>query len=186
MATTSKDDFLQQFNEWIQEHLLPHTYQVGKGEYLTRSGEVEQRIYYMVKGAVKVAIMASGEERILDFWFAPAFFSSYTSFLQRTPSKVYIQTLDHCEMAHIEYKAVQESYQSSLFFNQVGRKMAERLFILKTQREIDFLTKTAEERYAELISASPEIIQNIPVHQIARYLGIHPASLSRIRKKLFS
>jgi CRP/FNR family transcriptional regulator, anaerobic regulatory protein len=186
MATPNNEDFTRQLNAWVQENLLPHTYKVEKGEYLTRTGEVENRIYYIVKGAVKVAIMASGEERILDFWFAPSFFSSYTSFLQRTPSKVYIQTLDHCEVAHISYETIQKSYESSLFFNQVGRVMAERLFILKTQREIDFLTKTAEQRYQELFNASPEIIQNISVHQIARYLGIHPESLSRIRKKLFS
>lgn len=186
METTGNENFTRQLKEWIQDHLLPHTYKVAKGEYLTRTSEVENHIYYIVSGAVKVAILASGEERILDFWFAPSFFSSYTSFIQRTPSKVYIQTLTQCEIAHIEYEAVQQGYQSSLFFNQVGRMMAERLFMLKTKREIDFLTKTAEERYAELLNASPEIIQNIPIHQIARYLGIHPESLSRIRKKLFS
>ena len=186
MDNTGNEDFTRQLKAWIQDHLLPHTCKVAKGEYLTRTGEVENHIYYLVKGAVKVAILASGEERILDFWFAPSFFSSYTSFIQRTPSKVYIQTLTQCEIAHIEYEAVQQGYRSSLFFNQVGRVMAERLFMLKTKREIDFLTKTAEERYAELLNASPEIIQNIPVHQIARYLGIHPESLSRIRKKLFS
>ena len=186
METTGNENFTRQLNEWIQLNLLPHTYKVAKGEYLTRTGEVENHIYYIVSGAVKVAILASGEERILDFWFAPSFFSSYTSFIQRTPSKVYIQTLAQCEIARIEYEAVQQGYRSSLFFNQVGRVMAERLFMLKTRREIDFLTKTAEERYAELLNASPEIIQNIPVHQIARYLGIHPESLSRIRKKLFS
>ena len=186
METAGHEEFTHLLNDWIQDHLLPHTYKVEKGAYLTRTDEIENHIYYLVSGAVKVAIMTSGEERILDFWFAPSFFSSYTSFIQRTPSKVYIQTLSHCEVAHMTYETVQQGYQSSLFFNQVGRVMAERLFVLKTQREIDFLTKTAEERYVELFNASPEIIQNIPVHQIARYLGIHPESLSRIRKKLFS
>ena len=179
-------DFTEKLDAWIHENLSPHTYLVPKSDYLTRTGEVENYIYYMVKGAVKVGILASGEERILDFWFSPSFFSSYTSFIQRTPSKVYIQTLSPCEVARFHYKTVQEGYQDSIFFNQVGRIMAERLFMQKTQREIDFLTKTAEERYKELLEADPEIIQQVPGYQVARYLGIHPESLSRIRKKLLS
>ena len=44
------------------------------------------------------------------------------------------------------------------------------------------LTKSATERYHELLNARPELVQQIPVHLIAKYLGIEPESLSRIRK----
>lgn len=62
--------------------------------------------------------------------------------------------------------------------------VAEYYYILKTNREKDFLTKSATERYNELVNIRPELIQYIPVHQIAKYLGIEPESLSRIRKAI--
>ena len=64
--------------------------------------------------------------------------------------------------------------------------MNEQAYLRKVQREKDFLTKTAEERYNDLLKTHPDYIIQIPVNKIARYLGIHPESLSRIRKKLNS
>jgi len=48
------------------------------------------------------------------------------------------------------------------------------------------LTKSAQERYDELLSKRPDLIRLVPVNKIAKYLGIHPESLSRLRKNLFS
>jgi hypothetical protein len=68
--------------------------------------------------------------------------------------------------------------------NQLGRVVTEDLFIKKSNREKDFLTKSAEERYIELLSKRVDIIKMVSVNKIAKYLGIHPDSLSRIRKKI--
>jgi CRP-like cAMP-binding protein len=40
-----------------------------------------------------------------------------------------------------------------------------------------------EKRYHQLLQQSPEIIQRIPQHYIASYLGITSVSLSRIRNR---
>ena len=42
---------------------------------------------------------------------------------------------------------------------------------------------TPEQRYKNLLRDHPEIIQRIPQHYIASYLGITPVSLSRIRNR---
>jgi CRP-like cAMP-binding protein len=158
----------------------------NKGDFILNEGEIEQYIYYLKSGTVKVGILKDSEEWLLDFWFDDDFFSSYTSFLTREPSRVFIQTLSVVELFRFHYNTLQEAYKNSNTANLVGRLMAEQLFIRKTQREIDFLTKSAEERYSDLVKFNPEVIQRIPVNQIARFLGIHPESLSRIRKNLNS
>jgi CRP-like cAMP-binding protein len=81
---------------------------------------------------------------------------------------------------------MQSLYRNSPTANQLGRLMAESLYIRKTQRELDLLTKTAEERYKDLLEKGKTIMEEIPVNKIARYLGIHPESLSRIRANLIS
>ncbi|MCD8540808.1 MAG: Crp/Fnr family transcriptional regulator, partial [Leadbetterella sp.] len=40
----------------------------------------------------------------------------------------------------------------------------------------------AEERYEKFSKENPAIMQNVPLHYIASYLGITPRHLSRIRK----
>jgi len=68
----------------------------------------------------------------------------------------------------------------------LGRIETEKLYLKKVQREKALLTKTAEERYLSLLNTHPEIIQQISIRDISKYLGIQPESLSRIRKKIFS
>jgi hypothetical protein len=62
------------------------------------------------------------------------------------------------------------------------RMMTGQIYIIKTRLEKDFLNKSAQERFADLIASRPNILKLIPVHKIAKYLGLHPGSLSRIRK----
>ncbi len=47
-----------------------------------------------------------------------------------------------------------------------------------------YRTSSPEERYRDLMEGRPELMQRIPQYQIARYLGVRPESLSRIRKRL--
>jgi hypothetical protein len=42
---------------------------------------------------------------------------------------------------------------------------------------------TPQERYQQLVREHPQLIQRIPQHYIASYLGITAVSLSRIRNK---
>ena len=56
--------------------------------------------------------------------------------------------------------------------------------IEKQSQQIETMTKSAEERYLNLIENRPEIVQRIHQKHIASYLGITTQSLSRIRKKI--
>ena len=153
----------------------------AKKEFLIREGETERFISFLVTGAVKVAIPQDGNERILDFWFDNSFFSSYSSLLTLSPSRVYIQALTDTSILRLEARIFTQLYETSLLANKIGRLIAEQLFMHKTRRERDFLTKSATERYKDLLERHPAIVHTVPIRQIASYLGIHPESLSRIR-----
>jgi CRP-like cAMP-binding protein len=58
------------------------------------------------------------------------------------------------------------------------------IFIEKEQREREFLSENATQRYINLIKQEPKFESRIPQHLIASYLGITPVALSRIRKRL--
>ena len=61
--------------------------------------------------------------------------------------------------------------------------MSYQLFYLK-QKSVEVITKSATERYLDLIKAKPEVLKFAPLKNIASYLGITDTSLSRIRKDI--
>ncbi len=170
------------------EHELPFPTRLKsfpKHTIITPYHQVENRAYFLLDGIVKISMIRDdGEERILEFFFPGNFFSAYTSFLTRQASNVEIESLTDCDVEVIEQHDIQKAYASSMLANKLGRIVAEHYYINKTKREKDFLTKSATERYLELVNTRPELVQQIPVHFIAKYLGIKPESLSRIRKEI--
>lgn len=159
---------------------------VLKGISITTYGQVEDSLYFMNKGIVEMTIKSYMTEKIIDFFFENDFFCGYTSFLDQLPTDVQITTLMDSEMEIIERKDLMSAYEFSLEANKFGRIATEHGYIRKSNREKDLLTKTAEERYAEMFRTRSRYISNIPVNKIAKYLGIHPESLSRIRNKMNS
>ena len=82
------------------------------------------------------------------------------------------------------YKNLQEVYKKTSIGNTLGRLSSERLFLIKSKREISLLNETAEERYLKLFDERPELIKEIPLKYIASYIGVTAQALSRIRKRI--
>lgn len=157
-----------------------------KGELITQYGDVEDVIYFINSGIVEMSIKSYMTEKIIDFFFENELFCGFTSFLTQLPTDVQILALMDCEMEMIPRDSLMLAYETSLETNKFGRILTEQGYIRKSNREKNFLTKTAEERYSEMFESRTQYISYIPVNKIAKYLGIHPESLSRIRKKMNS
>ena len=186
---------MKSIKQFIQTHVdadfqaedtLPficHQKAIPKNTLITRYGQTERYAYFLLSGIVKISMLRDdGQERVLEFFFPGSFFSAYTSFLTAEAADVEIEALCDCEVEMISHSDMQQAYKHSLLANKLGRIVAEHYYIRKTNREKDFLTKSATERYTELLTRRPE--QQIPVQLTARYLGIEPESLSRIRKMI--
>jgi CRP-like cAMP-binding protein len=169
-------------NEPLPFEVKQHSF--AKKHIITNIGDVEQNIYYLTSGIVEAAMLKDSDERIIDFFFPGQFFSAYTSFLTRKSADVYLLCLTDCSIEAMPYQSLSAAYKTSLITNQLGRHLTETVYLARTQREKDFLTKSAEQRYIELLQNRPEIIEQIPVNKVAKYLGIHPESLSRLRKEI--
>ena len=157
-----------------------------KNAIITDYGQIERKLYFINSGIVQLTMLHDGEEKIIEFFFENNFVCAYTSFLKQEPSDVRVTALTGCQTEMILYSDLQKAYDASLIANKIGRMMTEQIYIVKARREKDFLTKSAQERYADLIASRPDILKLIPVHKIAKYLGLHPESLSRIRKSFIS
>jgi hypothetical protein len=50
----------------------------------------------------------------------------------------------------------------------------------------DFKTSSLEERYNSLLENRPDLVQRVPQHQLASFLGVKPQSLSRLRARILA
>jgi len=159
---------------------------VEKGTLITRFEKKEHSVYFIKKGVVELSIKSYMTEKIIDFFFQHEMVASLTSFLLQSKSDVQLTALVDCELDGVAYDDLMKAYSHDLDINKFGRKIMEGAYIRKSNREKALLTKTAEEIYLEMFQTHPNYISHIPVNKIAKYLGIHPESLSRIRKKINS
>ena len=157
-----------------------------KNAYLCQAGQVEQYLYFIHAGAVRVYCQTEQQEFTLNFHFATEFVSAFSSFLTQTPARVYLQALENVEASRIHRAHLYQSYEQHHPAERLGRLFAETLFVHKTNREIDLLSLSAEEQYVNLLHKNPKLVSSISVKHLASYLGIHPESLSRIRQKVSS
>jgi hypothetical protein len=64
------------------------------------------------------------------------------------------------------------------------RKLLEERFVNAQKVVTSYILLNPEERYFNMFKANPEILNRVPQHTLASYLGITPVSLSRIRKRI--
>ncbi len=74
-------------------------------------------------------------------------------------------------------------YEKFPQWQRFGRLIWENAFLKVINGIITYQTLTAEERYLAAMQQS-NLMQKIPLKQLASFLGMTPTSLSRIRKQI--
>jgi CRP-like cAMP-binding protein len=157
---------------------------IKKGDYYLKAGEIPKNAGYITAGLMRLFyIDSNGNEINKHFCVENTLAISYSAFLLREESKLYIQALEDTEMVTIDYKIYCELLNSDIGWLKAAKKIADMLFILKEKRESELLLNNAQERYAQFIQDYPGLEKRISQYHIASYLGITPESLSRIRSQ---
>jgi len=171
-------------DDW--ELLVPHLSfcHLNKGEYWINEGTKEHQIGFVLSGNMRHFYTDDGEEKTTYFYFENHLVSSYFSALTGQPSKLTIEALTNCQLLIFPYKVLMTLYDRSHLWERFGRKLAEYLVLGLEDRMAGLLILTPEQRYLQLLQENKRIIERIPQHLIANYLGITPVSLSRIRGRI--
>jgi len=157
----------------------------SKGEIILMEGQVEQYLSFITSGTIRQFVYSDkGEDVSMCFCSDNSFFSSYSSFITRQPSKTCTEALDDVEVLRISYDNLQDCYGLSHTGERLGRINAELSLSFKEDREIMLLTMSAQERYVHLLENNPRLLGLVKLEHIATYLGITPQSLSRIRRAI--
>lgn len=168
--------------EFIVSRLEVKTYK--KKEFLIKSNTIENKIYFILEGVIRMFIDLPEKDITVDFGFPNNFISSYSSFLTQNPSVSCIQSLTKSKVIYITREDLDEIYKQTKVGESIGRIFAEEFFRYKSKRELSFLIESPTERYLNLVKEQQQLIQEIPQKYLASYIGITPQALSRIRGKI--
>lgn len=167
--------------------LVPHiaTKQFRKNQFLIREGKKAFEVGFVLEGMFRQFYTKDGEEKTTYFYFENHLISGYISCITGNPSLLSIQALSNANCIIFPYKVLSELFDKSHAWQKFGRHLAEYLAIGLEERMVSLLLQSPEERYVDLLnSGKNKIIERIPQHYIANYLGITPVSMSRIRNRL--
>ncbi len=153
-----------------------------KNEVIKSAGQTEKNAYFILEGACGVFLWKENNFVCLDIVLENNFFADHMSLITENPSLLQTVAIEKTIALKITAKDIAK-LKKSPFGNILFLFGAENSFVEKQQQQIDLLTKTAEQRYQELMNKNPEIINRIAQKHIASYLGITTQSLSRIRNK---
>lgn len=151
---------------------------------LLRAGQVASEIYLLLEGCLRLYYEKDGKD-ISGYFFTEGMFSgSYDSFITQTPSVHFIETIEPCKLLRIGYADFQSILAQHPNMNLFVRKILEERFIDLHQHFTSHILESPEERYLWLMQHRPALLERVPQHQLATFLGVTPVSLSRIRNRI--
>jgi len=166
-------------------HSLLRFRKVRKRSYLLQEGEICDFEAYIVKGCVRTYYLSDdGTETILSFAIEDWWVSDLYSFTEQKPSDMFIETIEDSELLIIDRKGKAELYEKLPQFETLFRLLVQRSLFALQRRFHSLVSQTAEQRYLAFVEKYPQIVQRVPQNQIARYLGVSPEFLSKVRSTI--
>jgi CRP-like cAMP-binding protein len=156
---------------------------VKKGTIFLHQGESSKEGYFVLKGCLRTYYAIDGEEKTTAFYTEMEGVTP-NCVLTKRPSDYYIASTEDTILTVSNPDMEKEIFEKFPKFETLCRILSEEL-IGKQQVDFDqFKTSSPEQRYNSLLQQRPELVQRVPQHQLASFLGITPQSLSRIRARI--
>lgn len=156
---------------------------VKKGTTLLKEGQKTKHNYFVLKGCIRTYYIIEGEEKTTAFYTEMEGVTPHCV-KSDTPSEYYISCIEDTILVVSNPDMEVEINRKFPKFETMCRILSEE-FLAKERIDFDkFKTSSPEERYLNLLQSRPDLIQRVPQHQLASYLGIKPQSLSRLRARI--
>ena len=156
-----------------------------KGEHLFSQGEVCTEVFCMSRGLVKFYFNTlEGKEWIKSFVVDKGVLGSRSSQLLKVPSPFSALCLEDTQVIRFPYDLFEAVCFEDLELARAVFHFSQWLGVKKELREYQLLCLSAEEAYQAFVSSNPTLMTRLTQIDIARYLGITPIALSRIKKRL--
>ena len=155
--------------------------QVEKRTILVKEGEVDNYLNMVVKGLVMKYVRVKKNDMILQLATEGHVIHSEISFLTRTPSLVFVETLEPTIMVSLTYDKMEEALDKFPQGERLGRLILTGMYVKKEESRYFRLLRSARERFLDYLNAHPHMLQRVPQKYLASYLNIKPETFSRMK-----
>lgn len=170
------------FDKYIS---LTKRVQLKKGEFFLREGKVAKYQAFLLSGVTTTyTVDKKGEKHVLQIAIEGHWVTDLYSYLSREPAIYTIEALEDTELLLISKDNFDRACEEIPVFERFFRLLIQNGLIHQQRRVSNIYSESAVERYLKLLEEKPEVVQSVPQHLLASFLGIKPQSLSRIRKQI--
>ena len=155
-----------------------------KKEIVTREGEVENYLNFVIKGLARKFFYRDKEEMITQIARENELISSYDSFLKGSPSTYLVETIEPTTFISITKDHVEELYEKNPKMERLGRLITTQQFLSREQWEYDRMRLDSHQRFVQFIQDNSNLLQRVPQKYLASYLNIKPETFSRFKHLL--
>jgi len=156
-----------------------------KGTVLLEEGSISNECFFILKGCIRSYYKRDGEEKTIEFYTEEQAVTP-SSYGKRIASEHFLECMEDTIASVGSPELEIEMFQKYPQLESVTRVIGEIVMAKYQENFAEFKMSSPEERYLNLLNTRPDLLQRVPQHQIASYLGIKPESLSRIRKRIMN
>ena len=156
---------------------------VKKGTILLKEGQKSKDSYFVLKGCIRTYYVLDGEEKTTAFYTEMDPLTPHCV-INKAPSDYFIGCVEDSILTVSNSDMEAEINSNFPKFEIMCRMLSEELLAKQRLDFDEFKTSSPEQRYLNLLQKRPDLIQRVPQHQLASYLGIKPQSLSRLRARI--
>lgn len=158
-----------------------------KKQYLLQAGDVCKSLAFVEQGALRAySIDEKGQEHIIQFALEGWTISDLYSFIADEPSIYNIDALEDTEVVIITKNAWDEIQRQVPQYEAYTRRELIGAYASMQKRITALISLSPDEKYTYFTNLYPNVVQRVPQHMIASFLGLTPETLSRVRKRLFA
>lgn len=152
-----------------------------KNFHLFHESKKGSKSYFIKEGLVRAYVCTKEKEATIWFGKEGDLVFPLQTLFAGLGEYASVELLEDCILYEMDLNRLQELYASDIHLANWGRKYAEYACIKAEKLFLTRYFKNSQERYQELLSEFPEIIQRVPLGLIASYLNMSQVNLSRIR-----
>lgn len=178
-----KVQLTQEEEQQIAKYLTPK--KLRKKQYLIQEGDPCKYVAFVEKGSLRAySTDEKGNEHIIQFGLEGWTISDLYSFLTGEPATYNIDAIEDSELTLISKSAHEELLNTMPKYETFTRLNITGAYIAMQKRLTSIISSPSEDRYENFNALYPDIVQRVPQHMIASYMGLTPETLSRVRKKI--
>lgn len=187
----------QLFKDFIDKICVPDAAAIEAAQHLFKTTTIRKGAFFIREGAVCTSLGFVGQGLFRSFYvddkgeevtrcFAKEgdMETSFQSFISGSPSTFSIVAMEDTQLLEIGKSSLDDLLDKYLFWNQFARILIEHEYMKMTRQADESRTDAAKTKYCKMLELQPDLLQRVPLHYIASYLGISSRHLTRMRKAI--